>query len=225
MNTFIKSITFKKDYRTYKAGEVVDLDAPMVVLCGTNGSGKSTVLDLLRETFGIEDDSYMKHLDKNAVDVARADGKFDVRYYDFHSGDRKYAGAFGDDVMGQVASMHQSSGIGLLLQFNNTKIKEAKDSLIILDEPCRGLAPRVQMQMEMLLMTLVLKGNQVIIATHSEWLMDQASFLGGKLYSAEHKKVFTGADEFMKAHLGEEMYKHRFPERGKKTVTTKKKKS
>jgi predicted ATPase len=199
----IKSIEFAEDLRTFKKGERIEFDPRLTVLAGLNGCGKSTVLDILRESCGVKDTSYMKADMLRSVSVEKGADEFEAKYFDFHSGDRKYAGAFGDDMMSQIASMRASSGIGLLIQFNATKIKKMRGGLIILDEPDRGLAPKLQLQMEMLLVNLALIAeNQVIVASHSKWLMDAAATFG-KLYSVEHKRAFDTADEFMRAHLGE----------------------
>jgi predicted ATPase len=198
----LHKITFNEDYRTFKKGDVIEIKKPFLVLVGVNGCGKSTILDCIREEFGIADNSYMKGtFPKNAFTLEKSPDKFEARYHDFHSGDRKYSGSFGDDMSGQIAAMHQSSGIGNLLQFQNTKIKHATNSLILLDEPDRGMAIKIQRNFGLMFLELVMAGkNQVIVATHSEQIMTMAEIFG-QIYSVEHKRFFDTKDEFIKEHL------------------------
>lgn len=198
----LNSISFEKDVRTWKAGESIEFRKGITALVGVNGCGKSTILELLRMHFGIKDQTYMKGQDLKdcGAVIKTSEEKFDVKYYDFHGDDKKYAQSFGDDMMGQIHSMRASSGIGTLIQFDRTGIKNTTDSLIILDEPCRGLAQRVQKDMAGLIHRMrILGGNQVVLSTHSLHMMEVAD----NIYSVEHKKYFDTVDDFMKEHLRE----------------------
>jgi predicted ATPase len=197
----LNKITFNQDFRTFKKGDVIEIKKPFLVLVGVNGCGKSTILDCIREEFGIADNSYMKGTyPKDAFTLEKSKEKFEAKYHDFHSGDRKYSGSFGDDMSGQIAAMKQSSGIGNLLQFQNTQIKNATGSLILLDEPDRGMAIKIQRNFGLLFLEMVMSGkNQVIVSTHSEQIMTMGE-LFGQIYSVEHKRFFDTKDEFIKEH-------------------------
>jgi predicted ATPase len=104
--SILQSITFTKDCRgVFKAGQTVEFRPGFTALVGINGCGKSTLLEVLREEFGIKDNSYLKQPMKCA-DVKRTEGE--AFYYDFHAGDRKYSGTFGDDMSAQLASMRRT---------------------------------------------------------------------------------------------------------------------
>lgn len=201
-NVFIKNINFREDYRTFKKGESIEFNTPFIALVGVNGCGKSTILDCLRQEFGIKDKSYLKKdCDKGVFDIEMYKTDFEKKYYDFHSNDMKYSSVFGDDMMGQVQSMSASSGISSLIQFGNTKIKESKNSVILLDEPDRGMALKIQNNLAQLFVTMMLMGNnQLIISTHSTYIMKMAETYG-QIYSVEHKRFFDTVDEFIKEHL------------------------
>ena len=198
----LSNIEFNQDYRTFKKGDVIKIEKPFLALVGLNGCGKSTILDCIREEFGVADNSYMKGtFAKGTFSVEKSKEKFETKYHDFHSGDKKYSGSFGDDISGQVAAMRASSGIGNIIQFGNTLIKSAKNSLILLDEPDRGMAIKIQKQFSLLFLDMVISGkNQIIVSTHSEYIMDVAE-LFGQIYSVEHKKFFATKKEFIAEHL------------------------
>ncbi len=133
--------------------------------------------------------------------IEKSEEKFGAKYYDFHSDDKKYSHSFGDDMMGQIAALNNSSGIGSLLQFNNSGIKTTRDSLIILDEPERGMAPKIQSKFaDMFMEMAILGGNQIIISSHSEYLL-AAGEVFGQIYSVEHKRFFDTKADFLKEHL------------------------
>ena len=196
---YLHNITFLKDCRTFKSGEKIDFKPGLTALVGINGCGKSTVLDSLREHFNIKDNSYLKGQDlKGCFNIETDQTQFDVKYFDFHSGDKKYAGSFGDDMMGQIQAMKASSGIGNLLQFGRTGIKDMQKGLILLDEPDRGMAPKIQRDFgQMLLKLSLLRQNQIIVSTHSAYIMEVAD----NIYSVEHKTYFDTKEDFLKAHM------------------------
>lgn len=198
MKPFLSHITFKKDCRTFLAGETIEFRPGMTALVGLNGCGKSTLLDVLREHFKIKDDSFLKGQDLKDCAHVETQSEFGVKYFDFHSGDKKYAGSFGDDIMGQIQAGRASSGIGNLLQFGRTGIKNCEKSLIILDEPDRGMALKIQRDLSVMLSKLsLLRDNQIVVSTHSTYFME----LADQIYSVEHKKYFDTKEDFLKAHL------------------------
>jgi predicted ATPase len=199
LKPLLTKVSFNKDCRTFKSGEEIVFKVGLTALVGLNGCGKSTILECLRTHFKIKDDSYLKGNDVDgSATVETSSEKFEVKYFDFHSGDKKFAGSFGDDIMGQLQAGRASSGIGNLLQFGRTGIKNMDDGLIILDEPDRGLAPKIQRDMASLLKKLYLfANNQIVVSTHSTYIMDVAN----QIYSVEHKRYFDSTKDFLEAHL------------------------
>lgn len=202
INDRIRKIKFIKDCRTFKKDEEIAIRKSLLVLVGINGCGKSTILDCLRDELGAKAGSVYKSTSmKGYLELDKNDKPFDTKYYDFHSGDNKFNGTFGDDMMGQIQAQHSSSGIGSLLQFNNTGIKNMTDGLILLDEPDRGMAPKLQHSFaEMITKMTFFGGNQIIVSTHSTYIMEIAE-LYGQIYSVEHKRFFDTTEEFIHEHL------------------------
>ncbi len=210
-NLPLRKMTFTRDCRCFKTGYEIEFTTPITLLVGEIGTGKSTLLDILRFYHGIEDTSYFKgdHTGefKDVVSVESVGLAQDrVKYFDFHSGDRKFATSFGegDAVFGQLAAMRASSGQGLALQFRDSGVIAAERSLILLDEIGRGASPRTQEVYAQVLMKLSLeKKDQIIASTHSERIMRLAKDydeLFCRLYSVEHKR-HMGYDEFLEKHL------------------------
>lgn len=202
----VSKITFKSDVRDiFKKDEVLEITKPFLVLVGKNGSGKSTILDIIRQHFNVKDDSFFKNdkLLKDAT-VEASTEKFTVKYHDFHGDDKKFSGTFGDDIQAQLMAMKASSGIGSLIQFGSKAINKVQNGLIILDEPCRGLSIKAQHDFAIGLMRICMLGdNQLIISTHSEYIMNIAEKFSefSQLYSVEHKRNFATTKEFIAEHL------------------------
>lgn len=200
MQNYIQQVLFTGPYRTFKAGQSIDFSANLTLLLGDNGCGKSTLLQLIKESFGSESDRfYSKHKDAPCTFEKLPEPPKQVKLFDFHGDDMKFAGHFGDDMTGQIMAMRQSSGISMLGQFVRTGTAGLTNSLILLDEPCRGLSPKWQEKMTHMLMNLA-KQNQVIISTHSERMMEAP---GANLYSVEHARYVATKKEFLKLHLPE----------------------
>lgn len=211
----LSKITFTRDCRCFKAGYELEFTAPVTLLVGEIGTGKSTILDVLRYHYGIKDDSYLKGDSrgdfKNAISVeGEGIDKGKVKYFDFHSGDRKFAASFGEGgtMSGQLVAMHASSGQGLAYQFKESGMLAAQQSLLLLDEIGRGASPHVQEKYRQTLVRLVLGGNQIIASTHSERIMgleevEEFHYDGlslCRLYSVENRAYMT-RNAFLKRHL------------------------
>jgi predicted ATPase len=195
MKTYLTKIKFKEDVRSIKKGLELNISKPFFALAGLNGSGKSTLLNAVRShlkvrTIGFHADN----LSPTSVETKLIKDT-PVLYYDFHADDMKFATVFGDNVMGQIQAMRSSSGMASIGQFIDTGIHKAKDSLIILDEPCRGLSIKMEYKFINLFVNLLLNNNQIFMSTHSHIFMKFAERIG-HLYSLDHKKEFYTFDEY-----------------------------
>lgn len=185
---FLKKIKYKKDVVPFTKGYTIEFNAPCTFLVGENGCGKSTILDTIREHFKIADQTYLKRHDLKDCAGITVEGKPKVCYYDAHADNLKYSSVFGDDIGMQMAQQRNSSGISSLLTLKK-KLEDwkIKDSIILLDEPCRGLSIKNQYKLLRFLIHLTTNGNQLICSTHSEAFME-LNLLEDvfKLYSVEH---------------------------------------
>lgn len=198
MSRFLHSIRFLEDVAPLKAGYVAEFDANLTFLVGDNGVGKSTILDCLMDHFGVEDDTYLKRRNlAKSVDISVAPGCKAV-CLDLHGGDRKFAGAFGKNLGLQIQQMKASAGQSTLLQLLEAKPREIKDSLVLLDEPCRGLSIRNQIVVSRMIEMLVQNGNQVVAVTHSVIILESFSGKGkaqffdvSKRHTVDYLSYFT----------------------------------
>ncbi len=201
---YIKRLEIIKDLRTFKKGFSIDFDVPITILVGENGTGKSTLLDLIRTEYAPEAGVSVwrpMNLEGYAKITGIKPKKEQAYYFDFHSSDTKYLGIFGDDMESQLNTMTASSGIGVVGQIHSTGMLRSQNSLLLLDEFARGFSPKLQKHFAkgLYLSTLQYK-NQVIVSTHSEYLMGYEAMPECKLYSVEHKK-YMSYEEFMNQHL------------------------
>ncbi|MBI4440666.1 AAA family ATPase [Candidatus Woesearchaeota archaeon] len=194
---FVEWVEITKDIRGFSRGFSLDFTAPLTILVGENGTGKSTLLDLIRSHYtssGLWQDDLKEY--------ARVTGlqSPSVKYFNFHSDDFKYSTLFGPNMDAQLAAMRRSSGEGVTLQLVACGILAANNSLLLLDEVARGYSPAFQARCAQGIYSLVSKGNQLIVASHSEYVMELGYMPDCKLYSVEHRRYMT-PKEFLTAHL------------------------
>ncbi len=195
---FLSKIEYKSATHPFKKGYAVQFTAPCTFLVGENGCGKSTILDTIRSYFDVNDQTYLKRQDLHKSAILTVKGKPPVVYYDAHADNFKFSNVFGDDIGTQMMQQKASSGISSVITLKG-KLQDWKvrDSLIVLDEPCRGLSIRSQHRLMPMLVKLVTSGNQIICATHSDAFMS-LNLLDKlfQLYSVEHGE-YKGYDSLM----------------------------
>jgi predicted ATPase len=197
-----------QDFRCFKKGFTLDFEAPITILVGENGCGKSTLIDLIRNAYkeAGEDDLWMpSNIDGYCRVTGKKLAKGHVRYFDFHRSDMKYSGMFGDDIQSQILAQRASSGQGAMIQVSSSGVLRAERSLLLLDEVARGYSPRMQQWVGAMIYAAAEVGaNQVILSTHSEHIMrfpeTELDSSASRLYSVEHRKYMT-YQEFIRAHL------------------------
>jgi predicted ATPase len=200
---YLKRLEFIKDFRGFSKGFSINFDSALTILVGENGSGKSTLLNLIRSEYS--SDNKKKIWAEQLKDYILIQGEKptieQVKYFDFHSDDMKYASIFGEDISSQISAQRASSGQGITLQMVATGILKSKNSLLLIDEAARGYSPNMQTQFAHgIYLSTLMHSNQVILATHSEYIMKLSRMPNCKLYSVEHKKYMT-YEEFQKAHF------------------------
>lgn len=183
---YLKSVEFKQDMNPLKAGFKVVFNKQITILVGDNGVGKSTITDAINTTFGKKDDTYLKRNAKDILIVDKITEPFPFKGIDFHSDDKKFAAAFGDDMGLQIQQMKASSGQVTLSLLISANFKELKDGLVVLDEPERGLSIRNQYGLANIILQLVKQKNcQIIMTCHSDIILkamkEQAQYFDVKL--------------------------------------------
>lgn len=161
--------------------------APLTVLVGENGSGKTTVLEAIAARCGIRPgggQSYRQFEDERpgtalsaatVVDVAPRLQGFFLRADRLHELQAR-AGRLPFVQMGATPGKWreaeaQSRGEGVL-SLLTARVDASEAMLFLLDEPETGLSPQRQMALLVLLDAIVRDGrSQAVVATHSPMLM------------------------------------------------------
>ncbi len=182
----LKSLTFTKDWRCFKAGQTFEFRPGVNLIVGDQGCGKSSLLETIK-------DAGTKNKDKRAVVLT--DKGCTSLYFDFEKGNPRTLAYFGHDIMGQVNMMFASHGESVEAILKG--LDAADDGLLaMLDEPDSALSIRSCMKLVTRFKNLEQRGVQVIAAVHNPVVIQAFE----QVYSLEHRLWLTGS-EFMGIHL------------------------
>lgn len=189
---YLLSLKFNEDYRCLKEGLTIDLK-PITFLVGEQGCGKSSVLNLLQENSSKIEIKLSDHVNKFGVDSYFFDSeKMNPRTADIEANYTTPRGeSKGIGPINAVMTKFMSHG-ETLRKFTVDRIHQAKDCVLLLDEPESALSLRNQYILGKELNESVNRNVQVIISTHCLPLIQSVE----EVYSLEHKK-WMKSDEFI----------------------------
>lgn len=197
--SIVQKIDFKKDLRCFAKGSSVDFDnSNFVVVLGDNGSGKSTILQVIHDSFKnetffdrriyefmkscdvsikIEEDTKTKKTKNSSTARTK---KTKSLLLDYLHQNPKNASHFSEDtneMMIEIQSQRASSGQATQLGLGNRlgsfllSLKESP-SVVLFDQPETSLDVGSMTQICFILMTrLAFNPMQLFVATHSsDWL-------------------------------------------------------
>jgi len=188
-------VKFKKDYRTFKKDEIFEFEDNTVII-GSNGSGKSSLLNLIRSSWP---GHYMGRVSEWEDIVTVIIPESYTNFYDYHTEDDAANGkSFADmnyllDV--GLGIMRASSGQAQLEQISQLLIKIAKDKpikgLVTFDEPESSLDLKTVIKLVQLLVVLNVKfKTDILMTTHSETLLRRLSRIW-PVYDLDQKRYIS----------------------------------
>lgn len=176
-------IEFKKDFRVFKAGEIIEWSFRLrpIILVGDQGTGKSTLIQILE---GLHTECATVTMPK-VIKIA----------HDYERDNIRVASGFDPnaDLMSIWASHGQAMALASRSVFNQlkAKTKDGSTGMLLLDEPDAGLSIRSACALNRALTFIAGQGHWVIAAIHSPYAM------GTEVYDVELRK-FVDPAEFLK---------------------------
>jgi predicted ATPase len=193
------TIKFLKDHRSFKTGEVIRLDGHTTILVGDQGTGKSTLLELISEA--LVPDAFNRF---SGVAEIAVDEPVTALYHDYEKGNVRGGAAFGmggiDDMGVEIQMLRASHGqaAAFATRYLFDKLKKETDKsglpgMLILDEPDASLSVRTAVALGRAIKHIGDMGHYVIASVHSMTVMGIAA---KQVYDVELRKYVT-PEEFL----------------------------
>jgi len=192
----ILSVKIKKNYRTLSKDLMIEL-RPLTLLVGEQGCGKSSLLDLLQKNSDKIELGLSDYVLKNSIDSFYFDTeKMNPRTVDVQSAYSNPDGTKKGIGMGNALSTYFKSHGETLKEFTVNRIHQAKNCVLLMDEPESALSLRNQYKLSNELHDAVNRNVQVIISTHCLPIIESVE----EVYSLEHNRWMT-SKEFIELNI------------------------
>jgi predicted ATPase len=186
--SYFDKLTFRQEYRCFKKGEVLKFKPGINTLVGDQGSGKSTVLQLMRGLGGLKGLHDLSAEDaKKTVRLHRKGEKGRVRCvgWDFEKDNPRMKSYFDDNIGFQLQSKWMSHGQANRAVLDGLPMPKGSEIFVgLMDEPDSGLSLRSIFLLWNQFEKFVKNGSQLFVAVHHPTLIELAE----EVYSLEHRK-------------------------------------
>lgn len=187
------SVQLKEKYRTLPKDLMIEL-RPLTLLVGEQGCGKSSLLDLLQKNSNKIELGLSDNVLKNSIGSFYFDTeKMNPRTVDALSAYTNPDGTSKGIGMGNALMTHFKSHGETLKEFTVNRIHQAKNCVLLMDEPETALSLRNQFKLGDELMKCEDRNTQVILSTHCLPLI----MMVDEVYSLEHHQ-WISSKEFVK---------------------------
>lgn len=184
----IHSIKFKKDYRCFKAEDEINFRPGINLLVGDQGTGKSTILQLIRNS-GTK--TYIR--EKAEIVSINAD-HCSFFAFDLEKDMPRNTTVFGNHIEAELALMWSSHGQAVKAMVKAIPVQNG-GVIVILDEPDMALSVRSCVEIVGFLDSIKKKDCQILAAVHNPvFILSQKEVL-----SLEHRK-WMSSKEFLSLH-------------------------
>ena len=179
----IKSVTFKKNFRCFDKDDKFDLRPGVNVLVGDQGTGKSTLIELIRSKLdntkhSESDSSYraksiMVHDKIDDLIEINMDKATKCIAYDFERESARDMSAihfdmFAEQMSAMKASHGQGNNISMARILDKVSKQKDKVDVILFDEPDAAMSPRSCYSLLIILNSIAEKWKkQVIVSSHN----------------------------------------------------------
>lgn len=189
---YLKKLKLKETHRCLEQGFELYFKE-ITFLVGNQGCGKSSLLELLRDNSNILE----LELNKDIISAGISSFYFDTEKMNPRiNGLNSYSNIDGTErgigIKSKLLSHFKSHG-EVLVKFTADRIKDAKDCILLLDEPECALSLNNQYKLVKVLKESVNRNVQVIVATHCLPLIESID----AVYSLEDK-IWIPSSEFIK---------------------------
>lgn len=172
-------LKFKQDFRNFKKNEEFIFYKDINLLVGDQGSGKSSILQILTN----------KHKDIVSIEC----DKLTTLSFDFEKDNPRISSYFKTPL--DIHARFQSHGQTMLSIINSIKIENCSD-VLIMDEPDTALSIRSIYKLINKLKILHKNNKYVILSSHNPYLISAFK----NVLSLDHKKWIT-SKEFIESQL------------------------
>jgi predicted ATPase len=174
---YLTSVEFLEDYICFDKGETFTFKPGLNLLVGDQSAGKSTLLQILTKQINPK------------VDI-KTTGPVSFFFFDTEKDNPRVVQSIehSKDPLTILQSKFQSHGEALLPFILG--LKEAKDTIIFIDEPEAGLSIRSQLKVVEAIKKAVSNGAQIVLSTHSYFIIQ----MDEEVLSLEHRKWMTSND-------------------------------
>lgn len=185
----IGSVTLLDEHRCFAKGAVFELRPGVNLLVGDQGTGKSSLISLIKDMGSPHSKDRTAKVCKLSVPVACR-----VAHYDFEKDNLRTQAAFNIGTeMAQVQSMFLSHGqtvLGVLEAFTRDFADADQPQAVLLDEPDMALSVRSAHKLAGMLNQIAGAGHQVIAAVHNPVLIGSQP----QALSLEHGRWIDSAE-------------------------------